>query len=677
VQLESLPLTPNGKLDRRALPAPEADAYVVHDYEPPQGPIEVVISLTWADIMKVERIGRHDNFFELGGHSLLALRVSHQLQQLGLDLSVTDIITQPTLKLLAQRATFGTECARAHRAVLIRKGTGPSPLFMTHCGGLRGELLYLPALAPHIDSATPIYGLPAIHIDDSHPRTIEGMASRMVAMIRAVQPTGPYRIAGWSFGGLLAYEIAVQLIGSDQEVEFVGLLDTRYLPGIHDSPLPAVNDLDEKVQLLLQVKQAADRDKISQKTIDEVLSCAQSLDYETLVQKCREAFLIPPQYSQLTTSQIRKLLSREHLYHVAMTHYSALPIPIQVTLFVAQITKTSNPVMGWDSVLPERLIRIVPIEGTHHSMMRKPTVQSLGLSISQAVYDAATAPKEIPEKYYFPAITLQTGRSDTDPMFWIPGAGNSATSLIDLVPGIGCNHSIYGLQPRGLDGKLVPHSTISAIANSYIVAINKIHPTGPIHLLGHSFGGWIALELARRLSQSGRHIVSLTILDSEAPDNDDARSREYDNTDALMEWLSIFELILERPLKLNRADLERRVEAEQVQLIHRCLVAEGVLPKRSTSDQIVGALRTFATSIRAPYRPTAIYTGAAHLIVADDPRHPADVNLKYQHQLLQAWTRWLPNMMYTHASGNHITMLKEPNVNGLASSIQRFCTTAR
>ncbi len=76
VSMESLPLTLNGKLDRRALPAPEAGAYAMRGYEPPQGGIETALAQIWAEVLKLDRIGRHDNFFSLGGHSLPAVRGS-------------------------------------------------------------------------------------------------------------------------------------------------------------------------------------------------------------------------------------------------------------------------------------------------------------------------------------------------------------------------------------------------------------------------------------------------------------------------------------------------------------------------------------------------------------------------------------------------------------------------
>ena len=81
MQLASFPLTPNGKLDRKALPAPEADAYVAHAYEAPQGTMEATVAGIWAEVLKIERVGRNDNFYDLGGHSLFATQVMSRIRQ--------------------------------------------------------------------------------------------------------------------------------------------------------------------------------------------------------------------------------------------------------------------------------------------------------------------------------------------------------------------------------------------------------------------------------------------------------------------------------------------------------------------------------------------------------------------------------------------------------------------
>jgi natural product biosynthesis luciferase-like monooxygenase protein/amino acid adenylation domain-containing protein len=112
VSLHSLPLTPNGKLDRKALPAPDTDAYAVQNYEEPQGETEILLARIWAEVLKLDRIGRRDNFFELGGQSLLAVQLMGRIQQaLYREVRLADIFAQPTLDKLA-KILPGAEQAR-------------------------------------------------------------------------------------------------------------------------------------------------------------------------------------------------------------------------------------------------------------------------------------------------------------------------------------------------------------------------------------------------------------------------------------------------------------------------------------------------------------------------------------------------------------------------------------
>ena len=97
VHLDALPLSPNGKLDRKALPAPDRQALKTREYEAPVGDVEITLARLWAELLNVERVGRHDHFFELGGHSLLAVSLIGRLRQEGMEADVRALFEQPTL----------------------------------------------------------------------------------------------------------------------------------------------------------------------------------------------------------------------------------------------------------------------------------------------------------------------------------------------------------------------------------------------------------------------------------------------------------------------------------------------------------------------------------------------------------------------------------------------------
>ncbi|MCC4598321.1 amino acid adenylation domain-containing protein, partial [Xanthomonas campestris pv. phormiicola] len=102
VRIDALPLSANGKLDRRALPAPDADALAVQAYAPPDGELETLLAALWCELLDVERVGRHDSFFALGGHSLLAVRLISRIRSaLGLELPLAALFSQPHLAELA------------------------------------------------------------------------------------------------------------------------------------------------------------------------------------------------------------------------------------------------------------------------------------------------------------------------------------------------------------------------------------------------------------------------------------------------------------------------------------------------------------------------------------------------------------------------------------------------
>ncbi|WP_246774145.1 non-ribosomal peptide synthetase [Bradyrhizobium diazoefficiens] len=137
VRLAALPLTPNGKLDRNALPAPDDEAYARASYAAPQGEIETALARIWAELLGLERVGRHDHFFALGGHSLLAVQLMARLRQLSLGVEVRTLFARPVLADLA--ASLGR-----HREVAV-----PANLITDQSAAITPQMLPLIALAQH------------------------------------------------------------------------------------------------------------------------------------------------------------------------------------------------------------------------------------------------------------------------------------------------------------------------------------------------------------------------------------------------------------------------------------------------------------------------------------------------------------------------------------------------
>ena len=392
VRLESLPLNPNGKLDRKALPAPEADAYSRRGYEAPQGEIETLLAAIWAELLKLERVGRHDNFFELGGHSLLIQQVVNLLAQRGKRILVADLFEYPTPKLLAGRIESGGDRASSDGAICIRKGGPESPLFLAHDGA--GGIFYARELSQYLDPDIPVYGLPALSADEPQLRTMEALAKRVVPMIRTIRPRGPYRLAGWSFGGLMAYEIARQLIGVGEEVEFLGLLDTPYT-SLNWKAERYQDAFDDKKILMLAIERlglgplelgAGEEQRLA---FTEFTSKSAAMDFDSLLAEAQRISLMPRHWMDLTATQVRRLLFRIHLLNLAALRYSAQYISIPVSLFLAEEECDTAPFLGWSERLPENQIRAIPTAGTHFSMLHRPHIKALGQALSTAVHNVS------------------------------------------------------------------------------------------------------------------------------------------------------------------------------------------------------------------------------------------------------------------------------------------------
>jgi len=235
VPLIAIPRLPNGKLDRRALPPLADRPSAPSNVAAPRDLIELQLTTVWEELLGVQ-VGPDDDFFALGGHSLLALRLIGRMDALfGQRLPVAVLLRAPTVRALADEVRAGPG-AGAVPLVALRRGAG-QPLFLATAGS--GDLLALAGLARHLGLDIPVYGLQPTSTALPRP-SIEQYAAGYVENIRDVQPRGPYRLAGYSVGGMVAYEAARQLLAGGQEVSLLALLDT-YFPGAKWQPYAAIS----------------------------------------------------------------------------------------------------------------------------------------------------------------------------------------------------------------------------------------------------------------------------------------------------------------------------------------------------------------------------------------------------------------------------------------------------
>ncbi|MFC3986763.1 non-ribosomal peptide synthetase [Streptosporangium jomthongense] len=224
VVLDALPLTTNGKIDRTALPAPGPAGDLVPSR--PHTAREEVLSGIFAEVLGLPAVGADDGFFELGGHSMLAVRlVSRIAEVLGVELGVRAIFDHPTVALLERHLTRGGPPDDLGAVLAYRPRGERAPIFLVPA--INGLGWCYSALISHLPPDHPVYAL-------QDPRLLGGrsalsvtdLAEALLRQMREIHPAGPCVIVGWSFGGVVGQQIAVELEGRGEEVALLVLFDS-------------------------------------------------------------------------------------------------------------------------------------------------------------------------------------------------------------------------------------------------------------------------------------------------------------------------------------------------------------------------------------------------------------------------------------------------------------------
>jgi amino acid adenylation domain-containing protein len=362
VAVDALPVSANGKIDRGALPEPrntrdQREAA----YAAPRNATERRMAAIWTRILGVDDVGVHDDFFDLGGHSLLALRLLVEVEQeFGVEIPLSTFIEDLSIDVAGVVAKLDTLREGGTSGTSLRPSEDTSPtLFFVNPSELT-----MVALRHFAGSEYRLVGLLPEGVADGFDgsQSIEALGGPMLDAIRATQPAGPYFLAGYSLGGVLAYELAGCLRAAGEQVAWLGLLDAG-------TPAWLRKELSLR-QLAIRLRRRGPRWALAK--VDEVA-------------RGRLAARRRRSPSRQAESEPFDLMGAARL----IARYACVPHDADLDLFVTDSTAaaTDSGSLGWD-VLHGGAVRVHRVPGDHNAMMRAGSVNIVAEMVSAGLKEA-------------------------------------------------------------------------------------------------------------------------------------------------------------------------------------------------------------------------------------------------------------------------------------------------
>ena len=434
VPLETLPLTANGKVDRRALlPLTEDSSPSTSNVQSATPATETESTLThiWKELLRLKEVKTHDNFFELGGHSLLATQMTSRVRDaFGLELPLKTVFEAPTIAQLAPviEALRDTPSApkipplvrldrSAHRhkrlpstppsvqplpdsnaqipdraasldpsiiearspLVPLTLGGNKPPFFCVH--PMFGVVFPYLELAHHLGNDRSFYGLQPLGLDGKSPplTRIEAIAAYYVRAIQTRQPHGPYFLGGWSFGGLVAFEMAQQLTQAGHQIALLAVLDTPAPTSHHPSLYQSLKFL-LGTALWSTLPFLLDYGAIATHRVRSWKPSLSRWQWSAIVRQIPEESRL----QLLDESAIAPLLRIVVANSQAAYRYVPQPYSDRITLFKAVEQSDAigqDPTLGWSALAEDIQLHQVP--GNHLSLLKQPHVQDLAQQLGQ------------------------------------------------------------------------------------------------------------------------------------------------------------------------------------------------------------------------------------------------------------------------------------------------------
>lgn len=401
VAVDELPLLPNGKLDRRSLPSPpESDA----SGQDPRTETEAAVAQIWSRILGVDPIGVHTDLGDLGAQSLdVAWALVRIEEDLGVRIPMGELVDVHTVAGLAALVDSGR---RPHHRptglVEVQAGDPARPrLFMVH--DLHGSAYGLRHLAPELGADQPVWGFESPYLEGPEVpfRTLDTLALRYLTELKAVQPEGPYHLAGYSFGGVLAFEIARQLVEGGDEVSFLGVVDVgpgyrgrHYDPRkVLDKPWLRVAMPDEELTLRQQVGWYARRARRNPR------DAALSLSIRSGADRWLDPVLFRYEIrrkGEISAGNRLWYAWRQHWELARSYRWEGRRYPGRLTLLWADESAATDGTMGWGDVVQGPL-DIVHVPVAHERFLQPDGAAVIGPVLRRAL-DASTgaAPSTAP-----------------------------------------------------------------------------------------------------------------------------------------------------------------------------------------------------------------------------------------------------------------------------------------
>lgn len=380
VEIERFPMTQSGKIDRKRLPKVKAFTESANPdvYYPPSSPTESLIAKIWMKLLGLSKVSIRSDFFELGGYSLIGIRMMAAIEKAtGTRLPLVSLFENPTIEALSAVITSTRDKIKWDSLVPIKSSGNRVPLYIVHGGGLNVSPFY--NLVGRLDPEQPIYGIQAKGLNgvDDPPTSIDQIAAHYVSEILEHNPYGPYVISGYSFGGLIAYEIAQQMKMMGKQVTKLILFDTYA-----DQKIEYPNRWNK---ITSDIRNEWGKRIIETKLLIEHPAIFKRIKKESFKSKFKRLFVFLGLRKAKKSSGI--LATQERIIRInrnAVKQYKIQPYPDEIHLFRVNIRSYYEPdltFMGWVPYVKK--VNIIEVEGEHFSMFDGPKVTDLANKLQE------------------------------------------------------------------------------------------------------------------------------------------------------------------------------------------------------------------------------------------------------------------------------------------------------